>query len=559
MMDTLALNAYGATDVGRQRTHNEDCFFCDPERGIFVVIDGVGGYAGGEVAAGLACDLVSRRLAQSQGTAAERLRGAIAEANNAIYQHSLAHPEQRGMACVLTAALVEPTRVTVGHVGDTRLYEVSRTGIRKITRDHSPVGLREDIGDLSEFEAMNHPRRSEILRDLGSDHHNPNDEHFIDIYQFDWADDSALLLCTDGLTDQAPKSAIHQVLLDHAGDPEKGVQTLVELANEMGGVDNVTVVVVEGPGFRQPLPMEPAEQFGTPVPVEEAVAAVPDRTPRPLRSRPAFFAYGWLVGCLLSVLPLVMVYQMLDHRLPGEAAAQAVVRSPQTLRVDPAGPEDFQTIGAALDAAQPGDIVVAAAGVYREAVRLKDSVAVVGPASGAAVLQAAGSGESDAAVVTANGVRGAQLAGLKIEGMPGETPPAVGIHLRDAAVEITDVEVSGARLAGVLIEGASEAVLRANLIVDNPGSGVYVRGVEARPRLVQNVISRNGAAREAPGVLIEGEARPVLQRNVITGNAAEGIRLAGPDETDSAQFRQQNFFLVDGEANAGRSVQRGVQ
>ena len=179
---------------------------------------------------------------------------------------------------------------------------------------------------------------------------------------------------------------------------------------------------------------------------------------------------------------------------------------------------------------------------------------MVGPASGAAVLQAAGPGSNDSVVVAAYGVRGARLAGFKIEG-----GLAVGIHLRDAAVEVVDVEVSGASLAGVLVEGASEAVLRANLIVDNAGSGVYVRGVEARPRLVQNVISRNGAAREAPGVLIEGEARPVLRRNVITGNAAEGIRLANADEAASAQFHQQNFFLVNGEGNAGRSIQRSVQ
>ncbi len=554
-MSTLVLKAYGATDVGRQRTSNEDCFFCDPERGIFVVIDGLGGYAAGEVAARLACDFVSRGLAQTEGTATERLRVAITEANNAIYQHGQANSEQRGMACVLTAALIEDGQVTVGHVGDTRLYEVRRDGIRKITRDHSPVGLREDIGDLSEFEAMNHPRRSEILRDLGSERHSPNDEHFIDIYQFDWAEDSALLLCSDGLTDLAPKGAIHQILIDHAGDPEKGVQTLVELANEMGGVDNVTVLIVEGPAFRQPLPKEPAEQFAAPEPPEKAAAAPPDRAPRLLRSRVAFFAYGWLVGCLLSVAPLVLVYQVLNHRLPDAATEQAVIRSPQTLHVSPDGADAFRTISAALDAAQPGDVVAVAPGVYREAVRLKDSVAVVGPASGAAVLRADGLGANDSAVVAAYGVRDARLAGFKIEGLPGDAQPAVGIHLRDAAVEVVDVEVSGARLAGVLIEGASEAVLRANLIVDNPGSGVYVRGVEARPRLVQNVISRNGAAREAPGVLIEGEARPVLRRNVITGNAAEGIRLANADEAASAQFRQQNFFLVNGEGNAGRSIQ----
>ncbi len=553
-MGALALNAYGATDVGRQRSRNEDAFFCDPERGVFVVIDGVGGYAAGEVASGLACDVVSRRLVQPEGTAAERLRVAIAEANNAIYERSQASPEQHGMACVLTAVLVEQGQVSVGHVGDTRLYEVRRDGIRKVTRDHSPVGLREDVGDLSEYEAMNHPRRSEILRDLGSAFHAPNDEHFIDIYQFDWAEDSALLLCSDGLTDLASKGAIHQIMLDHAGNPEKSVETLVELANEMGGTDNVTVVVVEGPAFRQPLPMEPAEQFSAPEPLEEAPATHPPATPpRRLRSRPAFFAYGWLAGCLLSMLPLVLVYQMLDRRLPDASTTQEAALIPRTLYVTPEGPGDFRTIGAALDAARPGDVVSVAPGVYREDVRLKDSVAVISATAGAAVLQ----GRSDSAVVAAHGVHGARLSGFKIDGQGARN--AVGILLRAAAVEVVDVEISGAGLAGVLVEGASEAVLQANLIVDNPGSGVYVRGAEARPRLVQNVISGNGTARQAPGVLIEGAARPMLRRNVITGNAAEGIRLADADEAASAQFRQQNFFLVNGQGNAGRSIQRGVQ
>ena len=559
-MGSLALKAYGATDVGRQRSSNEDCFFCDPDHGVFIVIDGVGGYAAGEVAAGLACDLVSRRLAQPEGTATERLRAAIAEANNAIFEHSQERPEQHGMACVLTAVLVEQGQVSVGHVGDTRLYEARRDGIRKVTRDHSPVGLREDVGDLSEFEAMNHPRRSEILRDLGSAFHAPNDEHFIDIYQFEWVEDSALLLCSDGLTDLASKGAVHQILLDHAGNPEKSVETLIELANEMGGTDNVTVVVVEGPAFRQPLPVAPAEQFDAPEPPEEAEARhAPVPPSRRRRSRPAFFTYGWLTGCLLSVLPLMLVYQMLDHRLPADAPEQEGVRMPQTLHVTPEEPGAFQTIGAALEAARPGDVVAVAPGVYREAVRLKDSVAVISATAGAAVLQGTGTGLGDSVVVAAQGVQGARLAGFKIDGRDGAIQAAIGILLRDAAVEVVDVEVSGAGRAGVLVEGASEAVLQANLIVDNPGSGVHVRGAEARPRLVQNVISRNGAAREAPGVLIEGAARPVLRRNVITGNAAEGIRLADADEAATARFRQQNFFLVNGESNAGRSIQRGVQ
>ena len=545
-MSSLGLRAHGATDVGRQRAHNEDRFFCDPELGIFIVIDGVGGYAAGEVAADLARDLVSRRLQHQDDAPADRLREAITAANNEIYRRSQADLTKQGMACVLTAAIVEDGRVTVGHVGDTRLYEVRRDGIRKVTRDHSPVGLREDEGELGEIEAMNHPRRNEILRDLGSACHEPDDAHFIDIYTFDFAPDSAFLLCSDGLTDLVPKRPIHQVLLDHAGAPEKGVQTLIELANEVGGADNITAIIVEGSAFKaEPVPIAPAETFSPPeAPEGPVVALASDREPRLLGSRPAFFTYGWVAGCLLAVLPLLLVVQMIDRRLPDAPAATPTVRAPQTLRVAPGEPGSFATIGAALDAAHSGDVVEVAPGVYEEVIRLKDGVAVVSPVSGAVVLRAGASGDSS--VVVAEGVQRARLVGFTIEGA------AVGVHLRDARVEVVAVEVTGARFAGVLVEGRTEAVVRASLLVDNGGSGVHIRGAMARPRLVQNVIRRNEI-----GVWIEDGAAPVLLRNVITGHAAEGIRLTGTAAAAPALFEHDNFFDVGGEGNAGGNVGGG--
>ena len=534
-MGSLRLRAHGATDVGRERAHNEDRFFCDPDLGIFIVIDGVGGYAAGEVAADLARDLVSRHLQRRDGNPADRLREAIAAANNEIYRRSQSDLTKQGMACVLTAAVVEEGHVTVGHVGDTRLYEVRRDGIRKVTRDHSPVGVREDEGELGEIEAMNHPRRNEILRDLGSACHEPDDAHFIDIYTFDFDPDSAFLLCSDGLTDLVPKRPIHQVLLDHAGRPEKGVQTLIELANEVGGADNITAIVVEGPAFKaDPVLIAPAETFSPPEVSEgPLIASIPDHSPRLLGSRPAFFTYGWVAGCLLAVLPLLMVVKMIDHRIPPPPAVQSTVRASQTVQVAPGDPGSVQTIGEALDVARPGDVVEVAPGVYREGVRLKDGVSVISSVPGAALLRPGASG--DTSIVVADGVQRARLVGFKIEGA------AVGIHLRDAGVEIVDVEVTGARFAGVLVDGRSEAVVRASLIVDNGGSGVRLRGVAARPRLVQNVIRRNDV-----GVWIEDGATPVLLRNVITGHAAEAIRLTGADADASAQFQQDNFFEVDG-------------
>src|SRR6185436_8134165 len=104
-------------------------------------------------------------------------------------------------ACVLTVAVIEDGLATIGHVGDTRLYKFQRDRVEKVTRDHSPVGEREDSNDLSESEAMRHPRRNEVYRDVGSDPHQPDDADFVDACEIAFVPDAALLLCSDGLTD----------------------------------------------------------------------------------------------------------------------------------------------------------------------------------------------------------------------------------------------------------------------------------------------------------------------------------------------------------------------
>lgn len=257
------LRAFGATDAGR-RERNEDRFVCDPARGLFMVVDGVGGYAAGDVAAEMARDLVSMRLRYRSGTVEERMHSAITTANRAIFHESRSRAERHGMACVLTAAVVEDGVVTVGHVGDTRLYVIRPGGIEKVTRDHSPVGVREDAGDLSEWEAMLHPRRNEILRDVGSAPRAPGDEDFIDLYRFPFDPASALLLCTDGLTDLVPSEVLQETVTAHAGHPERSVAALIRLANRAGGHDNVTVVVVEGEAFGDGARAEPPETPGRP-------------------------------------------------------------------------------------------------------------------------------------------------------------------------------------------------------------------------------------------------------------------------------------------------------
>jgi PPM family protein phosphatase len=253
MTDTLAasgaLHTAFRSDPGRVRTNNEDLALVDPARGVFGVIDGVGGSAAGEVAAAVARDVILHRLSRPLGTPRERVREAIALANNEIFKRSERAAELRGMSCVVTLAIVTGDVLTVGHVGDTRLYALDAHGLRKLTHDHSPVGEREDAQELTELEAMRHPRRNELFRDVGGERRDKDDDDFVEVIETPWEAGQALLLCTDGLTDMVSSTTIERIVRRHAGRPQQVVDALVDAANDAGGTDNVTVVYVESAEF----------------------------------------------------------------------------------------------------------------------------------------------------------------------------------------------------------------------------------------------------------------------------------------------------------------------
>src|SRR5207244_7793106 len=194
-----------------------------------------------------------------------------------------------GLACVCTLALVEAGRATIGHVGDSRLYLIWNGSIRKLTRDRSPVGEGEAAGELTEEEAMLHPRRNEVFRDVGSRPHTPQDEDFIEIRQCRFRPDAAILLCSDGLTDQIDSVQIREIVERYTGDPVQVATDLVEAANHAGGKDNITALFVAGPEF--------ARRAGSTRP---RFATTRVRIPaRLLTSRVAFLIYGLLLGMLL--------------------------------------------------------------------------------------------------------------------------------------------------------------------------------------------------------------------------------------------------------------------
>src|SRR5260370_38804575 len=165
------------------------------------------------------------------------------------------------MGCVLTIAIIERSAVTIGHVGDSRLYKIRKgldealpecLGLMKLTHDHSSVGESEDNKEITEEEAMGHPRRNEVYRDLGSQLHAPHDSNFIEILQACFEPDSAMLLCTDGLTDVVRREEIRKIIEDSGGDRDLVVRRLIDAANEESK-DNVSVVNVVGPSFAKSL------------------------------------------------------------------------------------------------------------------------------------------------------------------------------------------------------------------------------------------------------------------------------------------------------------------
>src|ERR1700677_1811500 len=488
MFATSQLLVGGHSDVGRKRPENEDRFFIDAQRGIFLVGEGLVGHAAGERAADIAVDIISTRLSRRTGASDKRIQEAFALASTEIFEAATRHPEWAGMACVATVALIEEDQVTVGHVGDSRLYLLTPGKMEKITRDHSPVGELEDSQRLSEDAAMRHPRRSEVYRDLGSAAHTPNDTDFVEVHSFALPQPAALLLCSDGLTDQVTATDIRHLIEHHAGDPEKAAHALVEAANEAGGKDNVTVILVETEAY-----------------TSAPSAAEPGHGSSSYPSRWTWFLLGMLAASAL----FLAARPYWEHSTSGLKLRFGVVRSPRSWTV---GPDAITTIGAALERARPGDTIEVSPGEYHEDLHLRSGISVVSTAlHGAQIL-------SPNVAVLAEDIHNARFAGFDIAG-----PGRVGIRIANSDLRVTDVRVSGMQNAGIEITGAGESVIQASEIADNPGAGVAVRE-NARPRLEHNLIRHNGHGPAIlPGILIEGSAAPILFGNIIEDSGAEQI------------------------------------
>jgi serine/threonine protein phosphatase PrpC len=241
---------FGLTDTGRQRQNNEDTFFTEEVlRGKFMaacVIDGVGGYEGGEVAAAIARETILNYFSVPSGSVLTMLQEALISANEKIYQQRQQNAEHNKMACVVTLVLVEKgaNKFYYAHVGDTRLYLFRDQSLVKVTKDHSFVGFLEDSGRLDEDAAMTHPKRNEINRALGFEAPLSNSGDYIETGESPFLPGDLLLLCSDGLTDMIDKKKISSILAEKVSLEEKS-KALINAANNAGGKDNITVVLVQ--------------------------------------------------------------------------------------------------------------------------------------------------------------------------------------------------------------------------------------------------------------------------------------------------------------------------
>jgi len=529
MQVAATLKAAGDSHPGLLRSNNEDRYHCDPARGLFIVIDGVGGQAAGEKAAETALTMVRTRLERETGAIEDRVREAITLANNEIHRLASLRAEWQGMACVLTLALVNNGDVVVGHVGDTRLYKLRAGRIEKLTRDHSPVGEREDGGELSEREAMQHPRRNEVYRDVGSEPHDPDDPLFIDVFRSPLEQDAALLLCSDGLTDAVPAAAIVEVVNDFAGHPLEIVRGLIDAANAAGGKDNVTVVYAEGPRFAEGEDTRDLRAY-------KARTATNGAQQMPRWSDEGTGRQGgvqagrrgrWRVATLVILLSVVLglaVYTQRD-RLPLPNLAHLwplsnTARGAGTVATLRVGPPD--SISAAVAAAPAGAEVVVEPGEYREQLHLKTGVRVTSRVPRGATLRLpGGASETDAAVVAFD-VSNAAFSGFRIQG-DAATPLGAGIVVRNSTVSLSDIDVSGADRAGIEYVGTGGGSVFGADLHDNPGAALVVRA-GASPRVVHNAFARNATSERAPGtVLVEAGARPTIAGNTFHGVTPESI------------------------------------
>lgn len=240
------MKSFAKSDVGKARQMNEDSYYISPDNASFkmyFLADGMGGYNGGEIASKLAIESAKRYLYNNfdekqtdRVVIQELIRSSMEYANMVVYEKSKEIPELEGMGTTLEICLVYGNHIYLGHVGDSRIYRIRKNIIRKLTNDHSYVEKLVKDGTITKEEAQNHPKKNMLMKALGC---TPYVEPDIMVKGF--LKDDILLMSSDGLTNMLTNDQIYSIVTK---DVTIAAEELVKKANELGGYDNITVVIV---------------------------------------------------------------------------------------------------------------------------------------------------------------------------------------------------------------------------------------------------------------------------------------------------------------------------
>jgi protein phosphatase len=244
----LKLAIHGVSDVGLSREHNEDCIRWDIDLGLVMLADGMGGHNAGEVASELAVtaihdallDVLTPEMLETKVIKCEdAVRESVIYANEEIFEQAQERIECAGMGTTIALTLFHENLVTWAHVGDSRIYRLRNAELTQITQDHSLVQEMVDNGYLSQEEALISTSRNLITRALGI-----APEVEVDVMTEELDEDDVFLLCSDGLTDLVTDAEILETMMEHRSDMEAAMKQLVDMANDKGGTDNISVILI---------------------------------------------------------------------------------------------------------------------------------------------------------------------------------------------------------------------------------------------------------------------------------------------------------------------------
>jgi serine/threonine protein phosphatase PrpC len=245
----MQIQVGAGTDVGMIRQGNEDNFFAeaDERRGVFVVADGMGGHAAGEVASEMAVQIIARHLlpltSVKQNGAGDTVAQALKDANRAIYDRMLAEVDKQGMGTTASVLVLSDDGYLIGQIGDSRVYLLRDGALTQITKDHSYVQEQVDAGLLTPEQARYHPYSNVITRCVGA-----SEEVEADVYSGEARVGDVFLVASDGLTGMVDDRRLQQLLLARSG-PGRVVDSLIAEANGRGGLDNITAIVIQVAGL----------------------------------------------------------------------------------------------------------------------------------------------------------------------------------------------------------------------------------------------------------------------------------------------------------------------